>query len=203
MTSEVPLPTESILQPVNLDAVHTLELGQLPDALVPSNAEFNALWEAHPAEPHLIHIHGRRVRTPRWQQAYGADYHFSGQTYEAVATPSCLQPLVAWAQNAIHPQLNGVLVNWYDGSLGHYIGKHRDSIVNMVEGSPIVTISFGEERIFRMRPYRQSGFRDFPAAHGSVIVIPWATNRAWTHEVPAAVRFRDRRISVTLRAFRT
>ena len=61
-----------------------------------------------------------------------------------------LEPFLTWAKEAIDGRLNGVLVNWYDGSLGHYIGRHRDSRVNMVSGAPIVTISFGEERIFRL-----------------------------------------------------
>lgn len=25
-------------------------------------------------------MHGRKVKTPRWQQAYGADYRYTGNT---------------------------------------------------------------------------------------------------------------------------
>jgi hypothetical protein len=42
---------------------------------------------------------------------------------------------------------------------------------------------------------------DISLPNGSVIVIPWETNPAWTHSVPASRRFQGRRISVTLRAF--
>jgi alkylated DNA repair dioxygenase AlkB len=97
--------------------------------------------------------------------------------------------------------VKGVVVNWYDGKLGHYIGKHRDSIVNMIPGAPIVSVSFGEERVFRLRPWKGTGYRDFPAKNGSVLVIPFATNRHWTHEVPHSTKSQGRRISVTMRAF--
>ena len=38
---------------------------------------------------------------------------------------------------------------------------------------------------------------------GGVFVMPYATNLAWTHEVPHFARDRGRRVSVTLRAFGT
>jgi alkylated DNA repair dioxygenase AlkB len=176
-------------------------VGDLPSTLIPDEAGFEALWALHPADFHEIVMHGRKVRTPRWQQAYGADYHYTGSTNRALPLTDAMTPWLAWAREAFEPRLNGLLFNWYDGTEGHYIGKHRDSDVNRIEGTPIVTISFGEERAFRLRPWRGQGFLDVPAKDGSVIVIPWDTNRAYTHEVPAPRSARGRRISLTLRAF--
>lgn len=184
------------------DACEVL-VGQLPRELVPGPEAFEALWELHPREFHEIMIHGRQVRTPRWQQAYGADYHYTGRVNRALPLVSPMDAWLAWSRASFDVRLNGLLLNWYDGTEGHYIGKHRDSDVHRIEGSPIITVSFGEERAFRMRPWRGEGFTDIPAVNGGVIVIPWATNRAFTHEVPASSRARGRRISVTLRAFDT
>ena len=186
---------------IALDATHTLEVGELPPHLVPDAAGFAALWAIHPAEFHDIKMHGRSVRTPRWQQAYGADYRYTGNTNKALPLTPPMAAWLAWARDVVDPRLSGLLLNWYDGAAGHYIGKHRDSDINRVEGSPIVTLSFGEERAFRMRPWRGAGFVDVPAVNGGVIIVPWATNRAYTHEVPASRSARGRRISVTLRAF--
>lgn len=98
---------------------------------------------------------------------------------------------------------NGILLNWYDGALGHYSGKHRDSWANMIDGAPIVTISLGDERVFRLRPWRSAGTPiDFAAVSGAVFIMPYETNLAWTHEVPKSARHTGRRISVTLRAFK-
>ena len=184
---------------------HRLQTGQLPLELRLDAVQFQNLWRMRPSEFDEIMMHGRLVPTPRWQQAYGKDYHYSGQVNEALPTPAIVEPLIAWAKAQIDDRLNAILVNWYDGKLSHYIGRHRDNRANMLPGAPIVTISFGEERIFRLRPWpstRQGGVMDFPARDGTVFVMPFETNLAWTHEVPASKKQRGRRISVTLRAFK-
>ena len=39
-------------------------------------------------------MHGRAVKPPRWQQAYGADYRYTGNTNRALPVPDELAPLV-------------------------------------------------------------------------------------------------------------
>ena len=64
-----------------------------------------------------------------------------------------------------------------------------------------VTISIGGTGVFRLRPWRKSGFRDFNAVNGMMFVMPYDTNLAYTHEVPHSAKSRGRRVSVTIRAF--
>ena len=71
----------------------------------------------------------------------------------------------------------------------------------MVAGVPIVTISLGEGRIFRLSHPRTKQRRDFSARDGTVFVMPYETNLAWKHGVPRFARWRGRRISITIRAF--
>ena len=175
--------------------------GTLPGDLLPGPAGFEEIWSLHPEEYHQIVMYGRAVETPRYQQAFGADYHYAGRKNLALPTPAALQALLAWGQSAVDSRLNGVLLNWYEGALGHYIGRHRDSTKNMIEGAPIVTISLGQERAFRLRPWKRPGKVDFPAKNGTVFVLPYSTNLKWTHEVPASKRLTGRRISITLRGF--
>ena len=184
-----------------LDDSHMFHAGKLPAALEFGDSEFHQLWQEHPDEYHEIMMHGRLVKTPRWQQAYGKDYHYTGNTNRALPVPPRLEPLLQWTKQTFDQRLNGILLNWYDGSLNHYIGAHRDSTTNMCDGAPIVTVSLGEERVFRLRPWKQRGMKDFPAPNGTMFVMPYATNQAWTHEVPKAKRFQGKRISVTIRAF--
>src|SRR5262249_12809988 len=143
-------------------------------------------------------------KTPRWQKAYGKDYRFSGGKAEADGVPALLAPFLAWAREQVEPRLNGLFVNWYDGDQGHYIGPHHDDTRDLVRGTPIVTISLGEERIFRFTlpgegpaPRR----KEVLISPGSVVVIPWDTNGVWKHSVPRKARYTGRRISVTVRAF--
>jgi alkylated DNA repair dioxygenase AlkB len=187
----------------SLDAKCDFWTGTLSPPQLPTAAEREELWRSHPAEYHTILMRGRLVKTPRWQQAYGADYHYTGRVNKAIPLTPLLRRILEWGQETIDERLNGVLVNWYDARLRHYIGPHRDSTVSMIPGSPIVTISVGEERLFRLRPWRRKNAAplDFPAPDGAVFVMPYETNLAFTHEVPYFARYRGRRISITLRAF--
>ncbi len=180
---------------------HGFFSGSLPSALRPDSAGFEKLWDLHPDAFHEILMHGRKVKTPRWQQAFGNDYHYTGNVNEAEPVPPLLESILGWSRTAIFEGLNGLLLNWYDGRLGHYIGAHHDSAKNMMADAPIVTISLGEERIFRLSHPKTKEARDFPAKDGTVFVMPFDTNKTWKHEVPRFVRWQGRRISITIRAF--
>jgi len=181
-------------------------LGKMPPTQLLEAPGFEALWSLHPSEQPEIRMFNRRIKVPRWQQAYGVDYAFSGQVSRALPVPPLLQPVLNWARQVLDESLNGLLVNWYDGNLKHHIGPHRDQFANLIPGSPIVTISFGAERVFRLRPWRssQKGRKlDLPVSNRSVLIIPCETNLAFTHEVPHLAGLEGRRVSVTLRAFNT
>lgn len=141
-------------QAIDLDSQHRLWCGKLPSHLLPNADPFETLWALHPPHFHTLQIHGRQVQTPRWEQAYNLPYIYSGYVNPALPVPELVKPLWRWVQTTIDERLNGLMLTWYDGSLGHYIGKHRDSTQNMVPGAPIVTISLGEARLFRLRPWR-------------------------------------------------
>ncbi len=127
------------------DQGHEVLLGRLPDALVPDDSAFEALWDLHPEGFHEIMIHGCLVKTPRWQQAYGEDYHYTGQVNRALPVAPEMEAMFDWFKEALDARLNGLLFNWYDGAHDHYIGAHRDSTTGMLEGAPIVTPWHREE----------------------------------------------------------
>jgi alkylated DNA repair dioxygenase AlkB len=172
--------------------------------MVPNSLQFDALWRMHPATFHEVKILGRLIKTPRWQQAYGVNYSYTGSVNNALQVPTTLMHYLNWARENVHGDLNGLLLNWYDGKLGHYIGRHRDSVKQMHPGAPIVTMSFGEERVFRVRRWRAKVCddqpTDFVAKDGTVFIMSWEANRSFTHEIVRSKRQTGRRISVTLRA---
>lgn len=94
-----------------LDDEHPFFSSTLPDELRVSGPAFEELWNLHPEEYHEIKIHGRPVKTPRWQQAYGADYHYTGRVNKALPVPPMLEPLLRLVscRNRLrterHPQL--------------------------------------------------------------------------------------------------
>lgn len=186
-----------------LDESHHFFSGTLPDELRFDEPGFETLWNQRPESYHRILQYGRLVDTPRRQQAYGHDYHYTGQVNKALEVPPLLLPILKWCQSNLDARLNGILINWYDSKLGHYIGAHRDSIKNLVPNSPIVTISCGAERTFRLTPHDRTKKEslDFSASDGRVFVMPFETNRTWKHQVRKGKY--GRRISITLRAFWT
>jgi alkylated DNA repair dioxygenase AlkB len=204
-------------EPVTLPDGHLLWLGSLPPTVLSDDPEesrrqLDALWGLRTERP-ILTIHGRPTQIPRWQQAYEEDYDFSHQTSRAVPAPPQLMLFLEWGQQVVDSRLNGLLVNWYaardeeigDGKVtrdGDYIGPHRDDWRQLIPGAPIVTISLGGARTFRLRTYRGEGTHDFRVRNGTVIILPFETNLAYTHEVPKPRRVEQgRRISITLRAF--
>ncbi|MEM9193235.1 MAG: alpha-ketoglutarate-dependent dioxygenase AlkB, partial [Myxococcota bacterium] len=187
---------------VELDAEHRVFFTELPQALRMDDDGFRELWDLHPAEFHRIRMGGREVRTPRWQQAFGRDYVYTGNINRARPIPSRLSPLVEYAQREFDPRINGLLVNWYDAAKGHYIGRHRDTRSQLMPGAPIVTMSFGAARTFRLRPWKGTSKIDTVLEDGTITILPYDTNLAFTHEVPLFAADEGTRVSVTLRAFR-
>lgn len=164
-------------------------------------SKFKEVWNLHPAEYHKIKMYGKEIPTPRWQQSYGKNYNYTGSKNNALPIPEDFQMFLKWSCENIDDRLNGLLLNWYDGMKKHYIGAHRDDTNDLYMDSPVVTISLGQERKFRMRPYGGKGYKDFPMNNGTVIIVPWETNIKWTHEVPHFAKNNGKRISVTLRAY--
>jgi alkylated DNA repair dioxygenase AlkB len=195
------LPASGDLAAEPLDGADAVLRGRVPQSIL-AGIPFEELWRLHPDEFNAIPMHGKMVRIPRWQLAFGRDSHYTRRTRKALPMPSMLRRLFDWTRSAIDARLNGVLANFYDGAMEHYIGPHRDRTMDLVTGAPIVTISLGEERVFRLRPWKRQGMIDFPAGNGAVFVIPYETNKHWTHEVPHRARDLGRRVSVTLRAYR-
>lgn len=177
--------------------------GRVPTQLQGNDAQFEQLWILQPPERPYIMIHGKPIQIPRNQQAFGADYSFSGQVSRALPVPDILMPYLMWAREAIDVRLNGLLLNWYNGDSADYIGPHHDKTKALVSGSPIVTISCGASRTFRLTRGKGSDRKvgDFTTAAGDAFVMPWETNQRWKHEGPHFARDTGRRISITLRAF--
>jgi len=186
---------------IALDDQYHLYLSSRVEEFRLDQTAFQAIWDTHPSDFHEIRIHGKWVKTPRWQQAYGKNYRYTGSRNNALPIPDKLKPFLEWSQKYIDARLNGLLLNWYDGSQSHYIGAHRDDTRDLHPDSPIVTISIGQERVFRLRPWKQKGFKDLTVRHGDIVVVPWDTNTRWTHEVPHFKKYNGKRISITLRAY--
>ena len=185
-----------------------------------SKAEFEDTWSAHPPEFRKIKMFGREVELPRWQQAYGFDYAYSGSVSDSVPpTPLvarlmgevnalCFTPHGATARQT--PMFNMCLVNWYGPD--HYIGPHSDDTRQLVQGAPIAGLSWGHARRFVLSPRsklpRALGAKriELVVGDGDLIVMCGDCQETHKHEVPK-LKASERasaanRISFTFRCFR-
>ncbi len=182
-----------------------LEQDVLPDGLL---ANFEVLWAQHPAEYGKVCILGRVMDTPRWQQTYLRSYNYSGMNHEALPLPEPFTPAMEWA-NTLYPGVwtfNQVLINWYQNG-HHYIGPHSDDTRQLVNGSPIVSVSLGAQRTFRIRDKETKGIvLDMNMPNRTFVIMGGDMQRHYTHEVPkvggAKGEAVGRRINITFRVFK-
>jgi len=189
-----------------------LDVGDLPEHLFVSTDapwEFQQLWDLHPEEHHEIVIYGQPHQTPRWQQAYGRDYAFSGGMAKAAELPEEFEPYLEWANELGYGEFNQFLVNWYaDGN--HYIGSHADDEGPLRKNSPIVTITLcgeGDARTFRIRNKKTKEIvRDVETTNGLVMIMGGRFQQEFKHEIVKVTGKRAESmapsISITLRQFR-
>ncbi|KAL4421408.1 hypothetical protein ABPG75_010699 [Micractinium tetrahymenae] len=144
-----------------------VDLFKAPEHLT-APAVVERLWRLCPPERGRIRRSGITL----------CSYTFSGHTLVGGPVPPELQPFLDWANSL--PQYGGrfneVLVNWYqDGR--DWIGTHSDSIAQLLPDSPILSLSLGDTRTFRICPARRGGLAPHtPAAAAKGSRLPAVDN---------------------------
>lgn len=185
--------------------------GDLPQNILPSKKLMDILWDDHPKERPIIKVHGKEIACPRWNKSYLKDYSSSGHPHKYYLL------LMGWANKNIRPacktenEFNQILVNWYENGT-NYIGAHSDDETQLHKHSPIVTISLGATRTFRIRPKRRGILpkedewlrKDFEIRNGSILVMGGNAQSQFTHEIVKIDKGMNvgKRISVTFRQFK-
>jgi hypothetical protein len=112
-----------------LSTGHGFSVAKLPHSRILDEQEFGTAWELRPGYFHTIKMHGKLVTTPRWQQAYGKDYEYTGRVNTALPVETLTMPvpkiraIVSWCRDRIDQRLNGLLLNWYDGTSAITLGS--------------------------------------------------------------------------------
>ncbi len=150
----------------------------LPEELIPDKETFDRFWKLHPEQYGKIKMAGKVINVPRWQQAYGRSYNFSGMDHKALPIPKELAPWIEFA-NKDHPSYltdlvdlysdktpvyNQILLNWY-GDGDHSIGAHADDETHFIKSGLGETVVYsislyekgtnGKPRILRMKPKKK------------------------------------------------
>jgi alkylated DNA repair dioxygenase AlkB len=150
--------------------------------------------------PECTRIFGRVIVTKRRSEQYGHDYRYNPEAKEGKPWTPLMSAIRARMQK-VAGMLDGGLVQVYpSGQVG--LGWHEDA------GKPdvIASLSLGAERDFVFGVSRAGRCREvwrMRLGHGSLLVIPGATNAAFKHRVPPATRIIEPRVNVTMRRFPT
>jgi alkylated DNA repair dioxygenase AlkB len=184
---------------IEIEVAPGLRVGYVRDFFERPDAD--ALLEALLATdmaPEIVRMFGADAVTRRRTVQYGVEYAYNASAKK----PAPWTPLMQGIREQVEQVagcLDGALIQLYpDGDAG--IGWHRD------KGKPeiIASLSFGAERefAFGVGPARscQEIWR-MPLHHGSLLLIPSATNNALKHRLPTAKRVNTPRVNVTLRRF--
>ena len=173
---------------------------------------FDEIWDIcpPPEDRGKIMMMGKLLDVPRFQKSYGISYKFSKVNHIAEPIPDFLSDLHEWVNTKLgYGSFNQLLINWYVNG-HHYIGKHSDDETQLIPGSPIVSISLGAERKFRMRPREKSNgktsYHDFNLVSGDIIVMGGKTQKEFTHEIVKVSGVKGenvgKRINITFRQFK-
>lgn len=135
------------MERIQLTTESFLDILSTPTELL--SIDFHELWTLHPEEQGSIVIYGKSTPTLRYARSYGVDYVFSGVRHVGYPIPGCLDPLKSLLEMS-YGFFDQVLVNWYTNG-HHYIGSHSDNEPQIRRCSPIVSVSLGATRKFRIR----------------------------------------------------
>lgn len=192
----------------------TYQLTQESSILVVENAidcsekQFEEFWKKSPTEHWEVLIWGKLTPIPRFQKLYGPEglsYKFSGTKMPADPDiPDLVERCLGYAHKNYPGKWNGALVNWYPNG-SSYIGAHSDDERDLVPGTPILSFSFGAERIFRLKKKVETegvDKIDFPTKNCSMFAMCGSTQKEYTHEITKTKKPIGPRINVTIRCFR-
>lgn len=184
----------------NFEPNSWVDSGVLPEYLY---IDFEELWSLKPEEKEKFRCFGRECTFPRYHRSFGKDYVFSGKTHRGHPILDMLIDLKEFFETE-YGEFQQVLVNWYENGLD-YISKHKDDEKQIVRDSPIVSISFGQERKFRIRDSHEKILKDINMTGNSFLVMGGEFQTHFYHEVPKVCGNKGesmgRRINITLRKF--
>jgi len=183
-----------------------IEKGVIPSELQLNKDQYQELWNSHPLEQDEICIFNKYVKIPRWQQAYGEDYKFSGSMAKSLPITEQLQKYIDWVNlnevsNGRSGELNGILLNWYENG-DHYIGWHSDDEPQLDKSFPVYTISLGATRTFKIREKKNKNIvTDFELKNNDFFIMGGEFQKHYQHHLPKRKKCINSRISITLRKF--
>ena len=157
-------------------------INQLETSEMFLRVNFDDIWRLKPQNRHIIRIYGREIEQPRWTQSYLQDYVYSGSRAKARALPDELKQVYEKVLE-YDDRFNQILVNWYENG-SNYIGAHSDDISQLIPNSPILSLSYGGTRKFRIRDKKTKKIiKDLLLRDRMCVIMKDDFQEKFTHEI--------------------
>ena len=155
-------------------------------------------WKQEP-----VVLFGKRIMQPRLT-AYCGDpnhpYSYSGITMISQPWYPFMNEIKKSVEHFTHHSFNGVLLNYYRHGQDS-MGWHRDNEKELGVNPVIASVSFGAERKFQFRHYRQKEkMISIILQNGSLLIMKGSTNHHWEHQLPKTKTVNTERINLTFRS---
>jgi alkylated DNA repair dioxygenase AlkB len=143
------------------------------------------------------------TRKVAWHGDESFSYSYSGTSKTASPWTPALRLIKERVEKCAGTGFNSCLLNLYhDGMEG--MGWHSDDEKTLGEDPVIASVSFGAERVFRLKHLRSKESKDVVSVvleHGSLLVMKGSTQHHWVHAIPKTKKITAPRINLTFRTF--
>lgn len=164
---------------------------------------FNTLSGTIPWEQDEVVLFGQKrvlSRKMAWIGDSTFCYSYSGSRKTALPWTPALLLIKERVEKMIAHPFNSCLLNLYhDGMEG--MGWHSDDEKTLGKNPVIASVSFGAERVFRMKHRLSKEIVSVTLEHGSLLVMKGATQHHWVHAMPKTKKISTPRINLTFRTF--
>jgi len=154
-------------------------------------------WKQEP-----IRIMGKEIMQPRLTAWYGdpnKPYSYSGIKMLAHPWTDPLEQIKKRIEFKFGLEFSSVLLNLYRNERDG-MGWHRDNEKELGPDPTIISLSFGQSRVFQLRRYKEKSKPILLELHtGSLLIMKGATNHYWEHRIPKTSQHLQPRINLTFR----
>ena len=139
-------------------------------------------------------------RKVAWLGDGGFSYSYSGTSKTASSWSPALLLIKQRVEYQCAYRFNSCLLNLYhDGSEG--MGWHSDDEKTLGRNPVIASVSFGAERIFKLKHRESKEVVSKLLENGSLLLMRGETQHHWSHTMPKTKKITTPRINLTFRMF--
>jgi len=164
---------------------------------------FGALLTTIPWQHDEVILFGQKrvlSRKVAWHGDGNFSYSYSGTSKTASPWSPALLLIKERVEQQCAHRFNSCLLNFYhDGSEG--MGWHSDDEKTLGRNPVIASVSFGAERIFKLKHRESKEVVSVLLENGSLLVMKGETQHHWLHTMPKTKKITTPRINLTFRMF--